>query len=125
MQADIETIRRARRFAADYYRKHKDEWAGTHPSHLANKAITEAGKEFKIGFGCEGFCWNGGREGISYLNTGEAGHKLAGAPLPYPEQFFNGEAVEVGIRKSAELIDHLRKPLKPFGLGWHKLTLPH
>jgi hypothetical protein len=71
VQADIETIRRARRFAADYYRKHKDEWAGTHPSHLANKAITEAGKEFKIGFGCEGFCWNGGREGISYLNMGD------------------------------------------------------
>lgn len=68
--ADV--IVKARRFASDYYRKHKEEYEGYHPSHLGSKAIEEAGKKFNIGFGCEGFCLDeAGRDGISYLNMGD------------------------------------------------------
>lgn len=63
-------IVKARRYASDYYRKHKTPYDG-HPSHLAVEAIEAAGKKYGIGYGCEGFCWNCGREGIQYLNMGD------------------------------------------------------
>src|SRR5688572_1931051 len=69
VQAD--QVVRARRFASDYYRKHRDEFQGSHPSHLASKAIKAAGEKYGIGYGPEGFCWNCGREGITYLNMGD------------------------------------------------------
>lgn len=68
-----DTIRRARKFAADYYhrRKNDPENIGHHPSHLASEAIEAAGKQFAIGFGSAGFCWDCGRDGITYLNMGD------------------------------------------------------
>jgi hypothetical protein len=72
-----ELIVKARRFASDQYRKLRDEsdpqwyrFAG-HPSHAASEAIRRAGERFKIGYGVEGFCWNNGEDGITYLNMGD------------------------------------------------------
>lgn len=70
MCVDIETVRKARAYASRYFRRHRDDRRG-HSSHLASEAITNAGKRFGIGFGCEAFCWDCGREGISYLNMGD------------------------------------------------------
>lgn len=64
-------IVKARRFASDYYRKHKEDHRGSHPSHLATEAIQRAGEKFGVGYGAEGFCWDCGRDGITYLNMGD------------------------------------------------------
>lgn len=63
---------KARRFASEYFRKHREGRHGEHPSHLAAEAIREAGKKYGIGYGPEGFCWDFGRDGITYLNMGDA-----------------------------------------------------
>lgn len=68
---DIETLKKARKWARKYYNDNADDYIGHHSSHLASKAIEETGKHFGIGFGCEGFYWDHGREGISYLNMGD------------------------------------------------------
>lgn len=70
--ADIETIKAARAYAKRQYDKLRADYRFQgHPSHAASEAIRLAGVKYGIGFGCEGFCWSCGREGISYLNMGD------------------------------------------------------
>lgn len=65
-------MRKARAYAARQYRKLREDYRYSgHPSHAASEAIRLAGERFKLGYGCEGFCWNCGRDGISYLNMGD------------------------------------------------------
>ena len=64
-------ISKARRYASEYFRREKPNHVGSHHSHLAAEAINAAGKHFGIGFGAEGFCWDCGRDGITYLNMGD------------------------------------------------------
>lgn len=67
-----EVVVKARRWCSEYYRKHKPERPfGEHPSHLASEAINLASQRFKLGYGAEGFCWDCGRDGITYLNMGD------------------------------------------------------
>jgi hypothetical protein len=63
---------RARRWCRDYYHHNKADHRHEHPSHLASEAINLAGVIFKIGYGAEGFCWDGGADSITYLNMGDA-----------------------------------------------------
>lgn len=71
-RVDSDLVVKARRFASEWYRKNKTDyrWAG-HPSHAASEAIRLAGEKFGIGYGPEGFCWDNGRDGITYLNMGD------------------------------------------------------
>lgn len=66
-------LRNARAFCARYYRDNKPDRMGwEHPSFLARDAIKLAGEKFGIGYGAEGFCWDCGRDGVTYLNMGDA-----------------------------------------------------
>ena len=72
MTADIGTVKKARLFAYRTYKQLRDDYRYSgHPSHAASEAIRLAGIKFGIGYGCEGFCWDCGRDGISYLNMGD------------------------------------------------------
>lgn len=66
-----DTVVKARRWCSEYYRKNKPDHRGEHPSHLASEAINLACTKFGIGYGAEGFCWDCGRHGITYLNMGD------------------------------------------------------
>lgn len=69
---DLETLRKARQYAQREFVKLSEDYRYQgHSSHAATKAIELAGEKFDIGYGCEGFCWNCGRDGISYLNMGD------------------------------------------------------
>jgi len=69
---DIETIRKARRYAQKQFVKLRDDYRYCgHSSHAASEAIKQAGSKYSIGYGVEGFCWDCGRDGISYLNMGD------------------------------------------------------
>jgi hypothetical protein len=69
---DEKDVVRARRFASDYFRKHRhDPENFGHPSHLAAKALKAADDKFSIGYGVEGFAV-GDNDSISYINTGDS-----------------------------------------------------
>lgn len=69
---DIETLRKARAYARRKFTELREDYRYSgHSSHAASKAIELAGEKFDIGHGCEGVCWNCGREGLSYLNMGD------------------------------------------------------
>ena len=70
---ELDTLRKARRYAQRQFVKLREDYRYSgHSSHAASKAIELAGEKYSIGYGCEGFCWNCGRDGISYLNMGDS-----------------------------------------------------
>lgn len=103
MDSSDRLIVKARRYASDYYRKHKPGRYG-HPSHLASEAINAASKHYGIGYGCEGFCWNCGRDGISYLNMGDT-YDFTVLFDSRDERFFTGCWGDVVERLQAQGID--------------------
>ena len=70
MKADEETLRKALRYVRAQYKLLRED-DDSHESFAATEAINLAGKRFEIGHGAEGFSFDGGREGITYLNMGD------------------------------------------------------
>jgi hypothetical protein len=63
-------LKKARAYASGYFRRNR-EYSPGHSSHLASEALEQAGIKYAFGHGVEGFCWNCGQEGISYINMGD------------------------------------------------------
>lgn len=56
--------------AKNYYLENRKEHYG-HRSHLAVEALNFVAKKYNFGYGVEGFTWDCGQHGISYINMGD------------------------------------------------------